>query len=197
MWFRALKRCVAVIHGQSDSNIPDEATALALIMHFVGDIHQPLHCAAHYYTNKPGHDAGGNDIKILKFSDTYTNLHNFWDKAYKVKRALFTGRITTEPDLNTFATMPDDPKISAWRETVLQSAPAPTVSLAVDFEAWARETHTLASSQAYGKLPGDIETTPRTLSASYVKNARKVARAQLCLAGYRLAALLNELYPDH
>lgn len=191
----ALKRCVAVAKGGSDPLIPDEATAVALIVHLMGDIHQPLHCASHYYTNQPGTDGGGNDIALSNFQDTYTNLHSFWDKAYKVKRAFFTGTITSEPDLPTFETSPNDPKVSDWMQTVMESAPPAGTNLKPDFEAWALETHALAASEAYGKLSGNIETTPRKLTSSYVKNARKVARAQLCLAGYRLAELLNELYP--
>lgn len=196
----ALKKCVGVIQGQADSNIPDEATALALIMHLVGDIHQPLHCSAHYYApGHPGnaHDLGGNAIGILKFSDTYTNLHSFWDKAYKVKRSWLTRVISSEKDLKTFSTTPNDPDVTTWAQAVINFAPAATVDLKPDFEAWAKETHALGSSEAYGKLSGDIETSPRTLTASYVKNARKVAQTQICLAGFRLAELLNGLYPEH
>jgi hypothetical protein len=44
---------------------------LKLLIHFVGDIHQPLHV---------GHrgDLGGNRIKVLWFN-TSTNLHSIWD----------------------------------------------------------------------------------------------------------------------
>src|SRR5439155_1705313 len=85
----ALKQCVAVVKGHSNPLIADEATAVALIVHLVGDIHQPLHCSTHYYTHahvEPGHeragmgtdDGGGNAVVISNFSDTYTNLHSFW-----------------------------------------------------------------------------------------------------------------------
>jgi len=44
---------------------------LRLLIHIVGDIHQPLHV---------GHleDMGGNRIRVLWFSDS-TNLHSIWD----------------------------------------------------------------------------------------------------------------------
>jgi hypothetical protein len=205
----ALKLCQAVVKGQQDPLILDEATAVALLVHFVGDIHQPLHCSSHYYTQahiEPGHvraaaavsDRGGNAIDVSNFKDTYPELHEFWDKAYKAKRpVLLNATITTEKDLETFQTTPNDPNVTAWTQTVLKSSPPASVSLTPDFEAWAKETHDLGCAEAYGKLPGDIETTPRKLSYTYVKNARKVAQERLCLAGFRLAALLNELYPDH
>ena len=44
---------------------------LKLLIHFVGDIHQPLH-VGHY------DDLGGNKIKVLWFN-TSTNLHSVWD----------------------------------------------------------------------------------------------------------------------
>lgn len=51
------------------------AEALAFVVHFVGDIHQPLH--ADYR-----HDAGGNDFQVRWQSDggeRGTNLHRVWD----------------------------------------------------------------------------------------------------------------------
>jgi hypothetical protein len=44
---------------------------LRLVIHIVGDIHQPLHT---------GHlsDRGGNDIKVTWFNEP-TNLHSVWD----------------------------------------------------------------------------------------------------------------------
>ncbi|TAN06264.1 MAG: hypothetical protein EPN36_04785 [Rhodanobacteraceae bacterium] len=47
------------------------AEALAFVVHFVGDIHQPLH--ADYR-----HDAGGNDFQV-RWHGRGTNLHKVWD----------------------------------------------------------------------------------------------------------------------
>lgn len=202
----ALKRCVKVVKGQSDPFIPDEAVAVGLITHLVGDIHQPLHCTTHYFeqqgvdpgheSDPPGHNAGGNEIKISNFNNQYPNLHQFWDTAYRNKRKMFGG-IVTDPSANfdTFQVTLNDPQVSVWVQTVLQSAPPASVSLKADFEAWAKETHALGCSDAFGKLSGSVETTPRSLSRNYVSNARQLAQKRLCLAGFRLAALLNELYP--
>ena len=44
---------------------------LRLLIHFIGDIHQPLHVS-------PEGTAGGNDIKLNWFS-TPSNLHRVWD----------------------------------------------------------------------------------------------------------------------
>lgn len=49
----------------------EKATALKLLVHFVGDIHQPMHM---------GHlsDRGGNGVKV-KFFNRDRNLHGVWD----------------------------------------------------------------------------------------------------------------------
>ncbi|MBX2967654.1 MAG: S1/P1 nuclease [Cyclobacteriaceae bacterium] len=47
-----------------------EAEYVKILIHLVGDIHQPLH------VGRP--DRGGNDIKIMWFR-TDTNLHTVWD----------------------------------------------------------------------------------------------------------------------
>lgn len=49
------------------------AEALAFVVHFVGDIHQPLH--ADYR-----HDAGGNDYQV-RWHGHGTNLHRVWDSS--------------------------------------------------------------------------------------------------------------------
>lgn len=49
----------------------ERAQALKFIVHFVGDIHQPLH-AGH------AHDRGGNDVQV-NLDGKGSNLHRLWD----------------------------------------------------------------------------------------------------------------------
>lgn len=49
----------------------DEAFALKMLVHLVGDIHQPLHVGN-------GEDRGGNDVKLEYFFSS-SNLHRVWD----------------------------------------------------------------------------------------------------------------------
>lgn len=44
---------------------------LKMLIHFVGDLHQPLHCGRE-------NDRGGNNIKVTWFG-SYSNLHSVWD----------------------------------------------------------------------------------------------------------------------
>lgn len=50
---------------------PVRIEALKFLVHFVGDVHQPLHAGY-------GVDRGGNDVKVFFFGDN-TNLHSLWD----------------------------------------------------------------------------------------------------------------------
>lgn len=49
----------------------DETFALKMLVHLVGDIHQPLHVGN-------GEDRGGNDVKLEYFYNS-SNLHRVWD----------------------------------------------------------------------------------------------------------------------
>ncbi|MEQ8470240.1 MAG: S1/P1 nuclease [Marinoscillum sp.] len=49
----------------------DEAFAIKLLVHLIGDIHQPLHVGN-------GEDKGGNDVKVEYFWSS-SNLHRVWD----------------------------------------------------------------------------------------------------------------------
>jgi hypothetical protein len=45
----ALPDCVNLLkHHETNALVPNESVALALVMHFVGDIHQPLHTTGRY-----------------------------------------------------------------------------------------------------------------------------------------------------
>lgn len=49
----------------------EEAERIKILVHLVGDIHQPLHVGR-------GDDRGGNDIRVMWFR-TDSNLHRVWD----------------------------------------------------------------------------------------------------------------------
>ena len=60
------------------SNDFEKAFFLRLLVHFVGDIHQPLHCANRYSQLYPNGDAGGNRFKVI--APYGKNLHQAWDQ---------------------------------------------------------------------------------------------------------------------
>ena len=65
-------------HSPPVSEERGRSLALRLLIHYVGDIHQPLHNSARYTSEYPEGDKGGNDL-LLKSHYTAKNLHSVWD----------------------------------------------------------------------------------------------------------------------
>lgn len=61
------------VNGAAPYNGSIEQTALALVVHLVGDVHQPLHVGK-------GPDRGGNTITVDWFGENM-KLHEVWDEA--------------------------------------------------------------------------------------------------------------------
>lgn len=178
------------------SPLADRATALRYIIHFVGDIHQPLH-------DVDNDDQGGNCTAIQFFGEEQpANLHAIWD--YKlIQRALDRGKLSPS------AYAADLDKRFADRFTGLSGA-------ADDPVAWAWETHGFALRNTYGNLdPGipvgeiDPKADPQAACSAerdkvralhivigdrYFDNAMPVIDERLATAGFRLAKLLNEVF---
>jgi nuclease S1 len=62
--------CKKIINAEN-SSIEDKAFYLKLLIHFIGDLHQPMHIGK-------VEDRGGNDVKLQWFFKN-TNLHRVWD----------------------------------------------------------------------------------------------------------------------
>lgn len=67
---QAVRKCVAVLKDKNASR-EDKQFHLKMLVHFVGDLHQPFH-AGH------SEDKGGNDIQVRWFNDG-SNIHRVWD----------------------------------------------------------------------------------------------------------------------
>ena len=53
---------------------------LRLLIHYIGDIHQPLHSSNRFTSEYPTGDEGGNDFEIkVRGYPEVTNLHELWD----------------------------------------------------------------------------------------------------------------------
>jgi len=67
----AITNCKNIISNENSSE-DDKAFYLKLLIHFIGDLHQPMHVGL-------AEDRGGNDFKLQWFSKN-TNLHGVWDR---------------------------------------------------------------------------------------------------------------------
>ena len=142
--------------------------ALKYLLHFVGDVHQPLHASDH-------EDRGGNCVRIALGGLRTSNLHSFWD----------TGVL--EP-------LGADPQAAA---ATLSARITPAQARAWstgDAASWARESYGVARTVAYtlGTPAGcGQDAAPVPLPPGYAERALAAAEVQLERAGVRLAVLLN------
>ncbi len=199
---QALTRAVAVLRGGSDPLITNEPTALAMVIHLVGDIHQPLHASTYYFPGRyehghPATDAGGNHVTVVnapkqpgRLGDHGLNLHSFWDEGYRA--GFREGMVAL--DFVSYVPPHDFAQAEPYRFDEKTYAPAADVSLKPDFAAWALESNQLAKDDVYGALTFTDGHRKTYLSEEYVEKSREVARRRIELAGYRLAELLNEIF---
>jgi hypothetical protein len=68
--YEAIKRMIEILKNDVSSN-EEKREAVRMLVHLVGDFHQPLHVGN-------GEDRGGNDVKIKWFYSN-SNLHRIWD----------------------------------------------------------------------------------------------------------------------
>lgn len=198
---KALRTQVETLRAPS-STPQQRADALRFIIHFVGDIHMPLH-------DTTNNDRGGNCIPVEFFgaepqtrnpqSESYSpNLHSVWDSS-------IVGRMAASETVQQFA---------AETNAEQTSRVAGWMSGTLNFDDWAWEGHELAETAVYGKLPhlipvekpveidscaGDDNVGNRLLALHedleqpYQDASAPVVQQQLAKAGARLAALLNDL----
>jgi hypothetical protein len=137
--------------------------ALMYLVHFIGDMHQPLHCS-------DNDDKGGNAVKVA-LHERPTNLHSVWDSG-------LLGRLPPADQL-----FPNLSEESLRRRKKYAKG---TVTK------WAEESHRSAQKVIYGKLPKVNTEEPMALTAQYERTADVLIREQLEKAGVRLAAVLND-----
>jgi nuclease S1 len=137
--------------------------ALKFLIHFVGDIHQPLHCADH-------HDRGGNDVQV-KYCGHGTNLHHAWDSD------LISSTGLAESDYRAHVEAYVD-GLSSDEVAKIQSG-TPTD--------WVLASHGLAVEDSY-KIPTD-----KDLCGVYTDDNLVVIDQQLADGGLRLAKVLNDI----
>jgi hypothetical protein len=135
--------------------------ALKFLVHFVGNLHQPLDCA-------DNDDRGGNDVRIY-FSNQHMTLHGLWD--WGLLAPAVGGRERAYAD--RLAAAIDAKDVAPWQQ-----------SGAAD---WANESFRLARALIYGEMKPEARTLAIFQGSEYLP----VIDAQLEKAGVRLAGVVN------
>jgi len=182
---KALPNYVSTLKTSTDD--AEKAEALRFIIHLVGDIHQPLHCSSRVSSKFPDGDRGGNDLHVSETDAEgqkhSVKLHSFWD-----------GGLGNFPKMGTHFEPPPVTDVEAAAANLIQQIPDTDpgwdMGDAFDFHCWAQESFTLAKQQVYKEL------TPRKpLPQSYIQRCTPIAERRVVWAGYRLAKLLNAIWP--
>jgi S1/P1 Nuclease len=167
-----------------------KAIDLCWVEHLCGDIHQPLHAVSLFSKQYPDGDKGGNLVITHNPGDIIVGpetlvLHTLWDD--------IEGLSLDEKFIRQNA----DRIEAAYPADSLKDQTAIT-----DVAAWAKESLELAKTKVYldGKLPHatreEVNMNPDLAPAlpdGYEKDAKAVADQRIALAGYRLAAKLEEI----
>jgi hypothetical protein len=217
----AVSFCVSVLRGEIPEENPRKITkpvAVILLAHFVGDIHQPLHVGAEYFSpdGKPADpdrkpdamgDEGGNSLSLVENATAryprhyYHSLHGYWDSDAPRNLVIGTPDELSKEQREAVYTPAKEKLVAEFAQnepTGWRTAGAPQSAA----EQWANEILPTAR-EAYTRLRFDRvhreEKDGRVFAAGeaveigsgYRDWATRVVKSELHKAGWRLADLLD------
>ena len=144
-----------------------DATALAFLIHFIADVHMPLHVGKN-------RDLGGNRITVLFFGERY-NLHSVWDtQIIEAERLSFT-------EFADYVSMHTRARRTAWAADPPQT--------------WMEES-VILRERIYNTLydSTDRESGLPDLGYDYTHDFLPIVEERLGAAGYRAATVLNRVF---
>ncbi|AWX45486.1 nuclease S(1) [Flagellimonas maritima] len=122
----AIEECIGIIKNETSTK-KDRVFYLKMLIHLVGDLHQPMHASR-------AEDKGGNDIQLQWFGEG-TNLHRVWDKNMIVSYGMTYTELATELD-----------RLPKWKRKKIQEG---------TIYDWVHESHLIAA-ELYGSVePGE------------------------------------------
>jgi hypothetical protein len=113
------------------------------------------------------------------------NLHSYWDGGIDKFPKEGPGPTFTPPPLSQIP-----PAAALATSATPDTDPDLKLSDPFNFQAWANESNEVAKTVAYKNVASGKQP-----NATYRTKALKVARKRVAFGGYRLAALLNAIWP--
>ncbi len=204
--FRRIEEFAKTI-GKPSAPVKERIFALKMLVHFVGDVHQPLHNA------EWNADVGGNGRRVSFFNSstlqgTFYDLHKVWDTSLLERMVLLTlahekklsqqealGRYLSATEIDHFArflTKRVDRAVEAgWFDD--NSTP----------KDWAWEAHELAVRFSYNGAQKNFQSAfdgsgsgILKIDEKYLEAARPALMNQIMRAGHRLAILLDRAFAN-
>jgi hypothetical protein len=146
----------------------ERGQSMRFVLHFFGDIHQPLHTE--------NEDRGGNEIHVV-FDGKHTNLHSVWDTLMPNK---YAGGVHEKQAAAEWAKrLYNDERLVECLDDAAECALE-----------WANEANKWVCDYV---LKDDILGLPDDLGGDYYNGATSIIDEQIMKAGRRLAAWINAM----
>eukprot|EP01125_Pyxidicula_operculata_P005320 TRINITY_DN190_c1_g3_i1.p1 TRINITY_DN190_c1_g3~~TRINITY_DN190_c1_g3_i1.p1 ORF type:complete len:351 (-),score=38.77 TRINITY_DN190_c1_g3_i1:138-1190(-) len=178
----ALGQCNSTLLND-DSGAYSKGFMLRMFVHFVGDVHQPLHATTLFDKMFPTGDAGGNGFRIMVNNESW-NLHSFWDSAGTKFASTYDRPLSIEDKSKLFITA--EQIMSEYPQSFFNDS-----DIEQKFAVWVQESYQLGIKYAY--LNGSL-TFNETVDEQYIQDAQDICTSRIALAGYRLAYNLNRIF---
>jgi S1/P1 nuclease len=172
----AIRSSITTLQDPTQS-LSNQAVALRFLIHFCGDITQPLHCSTGVSTNMPAGDAGGNDFII---TGQWDELHALWDGG---------GGYLTDSVARPFT--PASQAIIVNKAAAVEAAYPYSTSIGSipDPATWSTDSWQLAKTVAYVGISSNVPP-----STAYTNAAQSTTIQRMAIGGQRLAKLLSTIY---
>lgn len=207
--------CVTTLRSNAANPRFSKRNALRLLVHLVGDLHQPMHVGSGFInpngpddttifaTNptliKQGafdHDRGGNLLLIEGLNDK--NLHSFWDG--DLVKALMNGQAITQFATGLKNSVPADQawngqgQFKTWANQWASDTLKQSRNNAYDID---HNGVTIVDAMNVQDIHAEAEAVHFSvkLADGYKDKNKEVVRVQLVKGGYRLAKLLQAIFP--
>ncbi|KAI2617182.1 S1/P1 nuclease [Hypoxylon sp. NC1633] len=155
--------------------------AAKFVIHFVGDIHQPLHVE--------NVAQGGNGIHV-RWESSVLNLHHVWDSSIAEKMLGGIHRKPYNAGYQWAANLTDQIKSGKYESaSKLWSAGLSIDDPIQTAMGWANESNAFVCTHVFPEGPKTI--VGQELAGDYYEKAAPVIELQVAKAGYRLAAWLD------
>ncbi|EGX49916.1 hypothetical protein TWF173_001854 [Orbilia oligospora] len=165
-----------------DLSFSERADALKFVIHFIGDVQQPLHTE--------NLAVGGNEITVFWGNESVkTNLHAAWDRNIPetlaggstiATSASFANSIIQDLETGIYSNLKKD-----WTScgSIKRGIGCP--------KAWAQDANKIVCSDV---LPNGVEEVQnKDISGAYYERNKMIARQQIAKGGYRLGLWLNKI----
>lgn len=168
----------------SSKSILGKSISLRQLIHYLGDIHQPLHAEERVTPDRPDGDMGGNMFKIDYYTDSFmNNLHFIWDEMFEDYAESIRSNLPQEKYMF----------IKRKGDGIIGEYPYERLRKAIDTnntpKSWGLESFEIARTFAYNGLEEG-----KKLPEDYQREGRRICRERVALGGYRLGQLLDSIY---